>query len=50
MLLDVLSEPAGEPADVSLNTYINRASDRIGFIGQAVGNIASHEVGHFFGG
>lgn len=51
LLLDLLSDPDPDQefADVSLNTYITRASDRIGFIGQALGNVAAHEVGHFIG-
>lgn len=47
VLLDVLSDPAGDPA--SLNTYLTPASDRIAFVGQAVGNVVAHEAGHFFG-
>ncbi|GAA4708222.1 PPC domain-containing protein [Phytohabitans rumicis] len=47
VLLDVLSDPAGD--DASLNTYLTSASNRIAFIGQAVGNVVSHEAGHFFG-
>jgi hypothetical protein len=47
VLLDVLSDPAGD--DASLNTYLTPASNRIGFIAQAVGNVTSHEAGHFFG-
>ncbi|MDW5328463.1 PPC domain-containing protein [Plantactinospora sp. KLBMP9567] len=47
VLLDVLSDPAGD--DASLNTYLSGASDRIGFVGQAVGNVTAHEAGHFFG-
>jgi hypothetical protein len=43
----VLSEPAGGPA--SLNTYLTADSDRAGFVGQAVGNVVSHEAGHVFG-
>lgn len=49
VLLDILSDQAGEFEDPSLNNYITPASDRVGFIGQAVGNIVSHEAGHFFG-
>ncbi|MGI8534740.1 MAG: hypothetical protein ACR2LP_07690, partial [Candidatus Limnocylindrales bacterium] len=49
VLLDILSDPAGEFEDPSLNTYITPASDRVAFIGQAVGNIVAHEAGHFFG-
>jgi hypothetical protein len=47
VLQDVLSDPAGGPA--SLNTYLTDASDRIAFVGQAVGNVTAHEAGHFFG-
>ncbi|GAA3752048.1 hypothetical protein GCM10022225_40460 [Plantactinospora mayteni] len=47
VLLDVLSDPAGDPA--SLNSYLTGASNRIGFVGQAVGNVTAHEAGHFFG-
>ena len=47
VLLDVLSDPAGD--DASLNTYLTPASNRVGFIAQAVGNVTSHEAGHFFG-
>jgi hypothetical protein len=47
VLLDYLSEPAGD--DLSLNTYLTAASDRIGFVGSAVGNVVAHEAGHFFG-
>ena len=49
VLLDVLSNPSVEFGDPSLNTYITPASDRIAFVGRAVGNIVSHEAGHFFG-
>jgi len=49
ILLDILSDPAGLPGDPSLNTYITPASDRIAFIGHAIGNIVSHEAGHFLG-
>lgn len=47
VLLDVLSEPAGP--ETSLNTYLTPESDRIAFVGQAVGNVTAHEAGHFFG-
>lgn len=47
VLQDVLSDPAGGPA--SLNTYLTPQSDRIAFVGQAVGNVTAHEAGHFFG-
>lgn len=47
VLQDVLSDPAGGPA--SLNTYLTDASDRVAFVGRAVGNVTAHEAGHFFG-
>jgi hypothetical protein len=47
ILLDVLSGPAND--DASLNFYITPASDKVAFISQAVGNVVSHEAGHFFG-
>ena len=47
VLLDLLSEPDGP--DYSLNTYLTPASDRIGFVGQALSNVISHEAGHYFG-
>jgi hypothetical protein len=47
VLLDAMSAPRG-PA-FSLNTWLRPASNRPGFVGQAVGNVASHESGHFFG-
>jgi Bacterial pre-peptidase C-terminal domain len=47
VLLDVLSGPSDD--DASLNAYLTSASNRIKFIGQAVGNVTSHEAGHFTG-
>lgn len=47
VLLDVLSGP--EDDDASLNAYLTEESDRIAFVGQAIGNVTSHEAGHFFG-
>jgi hypothetical protein len=47
VLQDVLSEPAGEPA--SLNTYLTEDSDRVAFVGRALGIVTAHEAGHFFG-
>jgi len=47
VLQDVLSEPAGESA--SLNTYLTDDSDRVAFVGRAIGNVTAHEAGHFFG-
>ncbi|HTJ37446.1 MAG TPA: PPC domain-containing protein [Dactylosporangium sp.] len=46
VLLDVLSDPTG---DASLNTYITPASNKIKFIGRALGNVISHEAGHLYG-
>ena len=48
VLLDILSDPAGSSAS-SLNTYLTPQSDRIAFVSQAVGNVASHEAGHMLG-
>ncbi|BCB77397.1 hypothetical protein GCM10022251_70700 [Phytohabitans flavus] len=47
VLLDVLSDPAGD--DASLNTYITPESDKVAFVGRALGNVVAHEAGHFFG-
>ena len=47
VLLDELSNPSG-PSD-SLNSYLTPASDKIAFLGHALGNVISHEAGHFFG-
>ena len=47
VLLDSLSSRPGPP--FSLNTWLRRQSSRVGFVGQAVGNVAAHEAGHFFG-
>ena len=47
VLLDLLSAPAPDPN--SLNTYLAPGGDKIGFIGRGLGNIISHEMGHFSG-
>ena len=47
VLLDSLSRPASEA--ISLNHYLTSGGDRLNFIAHAVGNIASHEAGHFLG-
>jgi pre-peptidase len=50
ILLDLVSDPASaEDAPYSLNTYITPASNKVKFIGTALGNIASHEAGHYLG-
>jgi hypothetical protein len=46
VLLDVLSDPTGS---ASLNTYLTSTGDRVKFVGTAVGNVVSHESGHFLG-
>lgn len=33
----------------SLNHYLKPGSDRLGFVAQAIANVASHEVGHYVG-
>ena len=51
VLLDLLSDPAGlngEP-DPSLNAYLRSQSDKVRFVGTAIGNVVSHEAGHFLG-
>ncbi len=47
VLLDSLSDQPGPK--FSLNTWLRPNSNRVAFVGQAVGNVASHEAGHFFG-
>ncbi len=48
VLLDILSDP--DPTfEPSLNAYLTPASNRVKFVGTAIGNIVSHEVGHFVG-
>jgi hypothetical protein len=47
MMLDELSAPAGPVW--SLNTYRGAGSDWVAFVGRAVGNVTSHEVGHMSG-
>jgi hypothetical protein len=47
VLLDVMSGPSDD--ELSLNYYLTEASDRVAFVGQAIGNVTSHEAGHFFG-
>ena len=47
VLLDVLSGPDDD--DASLNFYIDDSSDRVKFVGTAIGNVVSHEIGHYIG-
>lgn len=50
ILLDVLSSPKdGRYGNASLNFWMDRSSDRIAFVGQAVGNVTAHEAGHIIG-
>jgi hypothetical protein len=48
-LMDVLSDPANGFGDPSINSYLTPASNKIKFISQVVGNVVSHETGHFVG-
>jgi hypothetical protein len=49
ILLDVVSGDVDEWGDASFNYYITPASDKVKFVGTALGNIASHEAGHYLG-
>ena len=42
-----VSEPGTD--DYSFNAYITPDTDRVRFVGTALGNIASHEAGHYLG-
>lgn len=48
VLLDIVSDPDTTYAP-SFNAYLTPASDKVKFIGTALGNVTSHEVGHFVG-
>jgi hypothetical protein len=47
VLLDILSGPASTTN--SINAYLGPGSDRVAFVGEALGNVVSHEVGHLLG-
>jgi hypothetical protein len=47
VLLDSLSERTDE--EYSMNTYLRPRSDRVAFVGRALGNVIAHEVGHMVG-
>ena len=51
VLLDLMSDPVAgnQSAVVSLNYYIRPTTDKIRFIGTAIGNVVSHEAGHYIG-
>ncbi len=47
VLLDEVSLPKG--AEDSFNTYLRPKSNRVAFIGRALGNLVAHETGHMIG-
>ncbi|WP_133904894.1 hypothetical protein [Actinophytocola oryzae] len=47
VLQDFLAQPAGPV--VSINTYLTPESDRVAFVGTAIGNVVAHEIGHYVG-
>ena len=47
LLLDLLSGPPRD--DFSINHYLEPQSDRVRFVGQVLGNLVSHEAGHYLG-
>jgi len=47
ILLDYVSGPADD--DASFNYYLEPTSDKLKFVGTALGNIISHEAGHLVG-
>ncbi len=47
VLLDELSRRAGPSS--SLNTYLRPRSNRVAFVGHALGNVIAHETGHLLG-
>jgi hypothetical protein len=51
ILLDIVSDPPDEDliSDPSFNAYIGAGTNRVRFVGTALGNIVSHEAGHFVG-
>jgi hypothetical protein len=49
ILLDVVSASPAEYGEATFNNYLTPASDRVKFVGTALGNIASHEAGHYLG-
>lgn len=48
VLLDIVSD-SDPDQDASFNYYITPASNKVRFIGTALANITSHEIGHFVG-
>jgi hypothetical protein len=49
LLLDVLSGAPSQFGEATLNTFLTPQSNRVRFVGQAIGNIAAHEAGHYLG-
>jgi len=49
ILLDIVSASVADEPDASFNAYLTPASNRVQFVGTALGNIASHEAGHYLG-
>ena len=47
ILLDTVSDTSNYRS--SFNAYLKPESDRVRFVGTALGNIASHEAGHYLG-
>jgi hypothetical protein len=47
ILLDYVSDPPDAP--YSFNAYIDATSDKVRFVGTALGNVISHEAGHLVG-
>jgi hypothetical protein len=49
ILLDALSGAVQDWGDATFNSHITPASDKVRFVGTALGDIASHEAGHYLG-
>lgn len=49
VLLDVLSGSVADYEDATLNFYLRPESNRVAFVSTAVGNVISHEIGHYIG-
>lgn len=47
--LSSFSGPANPSNRVTLNNFLTASSDRVAFVGAALGNIVSHEIGHTIG-
>ncbi|HEY5784411.1 MAG TPA: hypothetical protein VIT65_06520 [Microlunatus sp.] len=49
VLLDVLSGSVDDWEGATLNYYLRPESNRVNFVSTAVGNVISHEIGHYIG-